>query len=208
MKNIKNNLEFIPSQSFESDKIAKDYAALLALWHFQKTLPLERKIPEPFASTWLQMVTAEKNEKNSNVVSKFSKKITTTVAGDNLVGEKMDRLSDIVLSDLNIDKGKKMDDTDCNKEKKNDSNTENNLDNKRDKKIEKFKENYSKNHKKKGSEPAEKVLDKATSDWLCDNCDAQNFAKLLSGILRLKCFKCNTVRGNSGVLVLSVAEVR
>ena len=41
-KNVKNNLEFCPIQSFESDRIAKDYSALLALWHFQKTLPLER----------------------------------------------------------------------------------------------------------------------------------------------------------------------
>ena len=41
-KNAKNNLEFCPSQPFESDRIAKDYVALLALWHFQKTLPLER----------------------------------------------------------------------------------------------------------------------------------------------------------------------
>ena len=41
-KNVKNNLEFCPSQPFESDRIAKDYTALLALWHFQKTLPLER----------------------------------------------------------------------------------------------------------------------------------------------------------------------
>ena len=41
-KNTKNDLEFCPSQGFESDRIAKDYAALLALWHFQKTLPLER----------------------------------------------------------------------------------------------------------------------------------------------------------------------
>lgn len=41
-KNVKNNLEFCPTQVFDSDRLAKDYVALLALWHFQKTLPLER----------------------------------------------------------------------------------------------------------------------------------------------------------------------
>ena len=41
-KNVKNNLEFCPEQVFDSDRLAKDYVALLALWHFQKTLPLER----------------------------------------------------------------------------------------------------------------------------------------------------------------------
>ena len=41
-KNVRNNLEFCPTQVFDSDRLAKDYVALLALWHFQKTLPLER----------------------------------------------------------------------------------------------------------------------------------------------------------------------
>ena len=42
VKDMKKNLEFCPSDPIESDRIAKDYAALLALWHLQKTLPLER----------------------------------------------------------------------------------------------------------------------------------------------------------------------
>jgi hypothetical protein len=44
-KNAKNDLIFVPVQSSESDKIARDYAALLALFHFQKNMPLERKLP-------------------------------------------------------------------------------------------------------------------------------------------------------------------
>jgi len=63
-KNSKNDLEFLPNQSVESDKVARDYAALLALWHFQRTLPLERKIPEPYSTSWIQMLNAEKEEKN------------------------------------------------------------------------------------------------------------------------------------------------
>ena len=41
-KNSKYDLEFAPAQSAESDKVARDYAALLALFHFQKSMPLER----------------------------------------------------------------------------------------------------------------------------------------------------------------------
>lgn len=44
-KNAKNDLSFVPVQSSESDKVARDYAALLALYHFQKNMPLERKLP-------------------------------------------------------------------------------------------------------------------------------------------------------------------
>ena len=31
-------------------------AALLALFHFQRSLPLERKMPEPYCSTWTSML--------------------------------------------------------------------------------------------------------------------------------------------------------
>ena len=34
-KNSKLDLRFTPNQSFSSEKVAKDFAALLALWHFQ-----------------------------------------------------------------------------------------------------------------------------------------------------------------------------
>lgn len=65
-KNNKNDLVFCPSATdFESDAVARDYAALLALFHFQKSLPLERKLPEPYSTTWKQMLTADK-ESSSN----------------------------------------------------------------------------------------------------------------------------------------------
>ena len=40
--------------------------------------------------------------------------------------------------------------------------------------------------KKKKATP----IDKTTADWLCDQCNAQNFAKLLSGVMRIICFRC------------------
>ena len=62
-KNPKDNLSFVPSiplrdgggRGFESEKVGKDYAALLALFHLQRTIPLERKLPEPYRSSWLHL---------------------------------------------------------------------------------------------------------------------------------------------------------
>ncbi len=65
-KNSKNDLNFCPNVSCNSDKVAKDFAALLALFHFQKSLPLERKLPEPYSSTWKQMLSEHKAEENKN----------------------------------------------------------------------------------------------------------------------------------------------
>jgi hypothetical protein len=69
--------------------------------------------------------------------------------------------------------------------------------------IQKNKENFH----KKTVVVAERVLDRASADWLCDNCNGHNFARLLSGVLRTKCFKCMVAKSGSCVLVLSVAEV-
>eukprot|EP01036_Dinobryon_divergens_P050408 gene50408-67510_t len=55
-KNTKDDLEFCPVQNFETEKVAKDFAALLALFHFQPTLPHERKLPEPYRTTWIDMI--------------------------------------------------------------------------------------------------------------------------------------------------------
>ena len=55
-KNSKDDLAFCPVQDFDSEKTAKDFAALLALVHFQPSIPLERKLPEPFRTTWIGMI--------------------------------------------------------------------------------------------------------------------------------------------------------
>eukprot|EP01035_Chromulina_nebulosa_P035295 gene35295-47426_t len=71
-KNSKYDLAFCPVQSFDSDAVAKDYSALLALFHFQKTLPLERKLPEPYSTTWLQMLSNEKEKSTSSKSEKVA----------------------------------------------------------------------------------------------------------------------------------------
>lgn len=61
-KNEKNDMVFATTQSFESDSVAKDFAALLALFHLQRNFPLERRLPEPYATSWLTMIAAEKEQ--------------------------------------------------------------------------------------------------------------------------------------------------
>lgn len=151
-KNSKNDLEFLPNQSVESDKVAKDYAALLALWHFQKNLPLERKIPEPYSTSWIQMLNAEKEEKTKDVKGN-AKDVKTK-----------DKNSVLIPSNLAI--------------KANTSNEEMNT-------------------------ILVPTLDEATADWLCDRCGNQNFATLASGLKRDKCFKCQTKKSDSCILVAS-----
>ncbi|CAM9111540.1 unnamed protein product, partial [Ectocarpus fasciculatus] len=59
-KNSKDDLRFLPVQSFESPTQAREYAALLALQHLQPSLPLERKLPEPYATAWRDVTAKEK----------------------------------------------------------------------------------------------------------------------------------------------------
>lgn len=66
-KNSKNDLTFCPVQSFESETVAKDYAALLALFHFQKNLPLERKLPHPYSHSWLQLISGNTSTVSAEV---------------------------------------------------------------------------------------------------------------------------------------------
>jgi len=55
-------------QNFETKKQAKDFSALLALLHLQPLHSLERKLPEPYRTTWLGMVVADKIYQNSMIL--------------------------------------------------------------------------------------------------------------------------------------------
>jgi len=64
-----HDLFFVPKSSAKTDEIAKEEAALLALLHMTPNLPHERKLPEPYKTTWLQAVEAAKQQsKNSSSV--------------------------------------------------------------------------------------------------------------------------------------------
>ena len=199
-KNSKNDLNFLPVQKFESDKMARDYAALLALFHFQKTLPLERKLPEPFASTWLQLLATDKAEaaekagpgrKGAGTSSKAASKVgggseeTETGVGLKTSGTNdvaIGTASTIVSASVVIDSNN--DDHDN---------------------IEASAAVGYQKYVKQAAPAPEVKLDRATADWLCDDCGNQNFAKLLSGVPRLKCFKCQAKKSATCELVISAA---
>ena len=50
------------------------------------------------------------------------------------------------------------------------------------------------------------TFDSESSDWLCDSCGNQNFAKLPSGLLRSKCFKCQAPKSDACTLVASCTD--
>lgn len=58
-----HDLIFVPANPAETDDIAKEEAALLALVHLTPKLPHERKLPEPYKTTWLNAVEAAKQSK-------------------------------------------------------------------------------------------------------------------------------------------------
>jgi hypothetical protein len=53
------DIMIVPKESFATLKDAEEQAALLALFHFTPTLPLEKKFPEPFDAVWLSLGSAK-----------------------------------------------------------------------------------------------------------------------------------------------------
>jgi hypothetical protein len=54
------DLLFIPTQACKKESEARESVALLALVHLQPTMPHEKRLPEPYAATWLASVAALK----------------------------------------------------------------------------------------------------------------------------------------------------
>ena len=155
----------------------------------------------------------EKNSSTSTSTSFKSKKSITSSAQSNTIkeneNEKVKELMEIPNSKLSGDSpigtGLSSSITDLDVSKNADAETQEEEVNKYDF-IQKNKDNIQKK-KSNVEKEKESVLDKSTSDWICDECNAQNFDKLLSGLIRLKCFKCQSPRGSTTQLVLSIAEV-
>ncbi|CAN0414881.1 unnamed protein product, partial [Ectocarpus sp. 12 AP-2014] len=61
-KNSSKDMAFCPTESFHTAAQGKEHAALLALLKLQGDQPLERKLPEPYKTTWLQSVAEMKGE--------------------------------------------------------------------------------------------------------------------------------------------------
>ncbi|EWM20317.1 atp-dependent rna [Nannochloropsis gaditana] len=62
-KHRDKSLRFLPTVSSADASQAKENAALLALLHLTPTLPLERKLPEPYKTTWTNSTRAALQKK-------------------------------------------------------------------------------------------------------------------------------------------------
>lgn len=149
-------------------------------------MPLENKLPEPYASTWRQMLRDENGDKKQMASTSQSKasgavkdastpdsKNTLTVATLSISSSST---STATLSSANI--------------------TVNCVDSTN---------TLTKSHVKPSN--AVVKLDES-SDWLCDNCGNQNFATLANGMIRNRCFKCHSAKSANPTLVASVSNIK
>lgn len=58
-KKKEKDISMCTNEGFDNPKEAEQYASMLALHHFGPNLPLERKLPEPYASAWKSLNTSE-----------------------------------------------------------------------------------------------------------------------------------------------------
>ena len=85
-KNPDKDLFFVPKDSVNNEEQAQEEAALLALLQLTPSLPHERKLPEPYKTTWLNTIQAVKgnsNKTNSNKNRETTKNTNTKNDGNN-----------------------------------------------------------------------------------------------------------------------------
>ena len=169
VKNSKNDLNFCPVQNnFESGKVAKDMSALLALFHLQKALPLERKLPEPYCTTWLEMLAAEKGSSGSGKAgaggsASCSSTLATAATGKATSLESSQESTSAQATEIKS---------------------------------------------KAPNASTELIFDRANADWLCVQCNAQNFSHFANGNPRINCFKCKSARTDTCELVANMASIQ
>jgi hypothetical protein len=69
-KNDEKDLFFVPSTAVPNEEQAKEEACLLALLHLTPELPHERKLPDPYKSTWLNALAAQKKQQSKSETEK------------------------------------------------------------------------------------------------------------------------------------------
>jgi ATP-dependent RNA helicase DHX57 len=79
-KDDKKDLFFVPSRGVSNEEQAKEEAALLALLSVTPSLPHERKLPEPYKTTWLNAVASIK-QPAPRMVPTMTTPITTPNTG-------------------------------------------------------------------------------------------------------------------------------
>jgi ATP-dependent RNA helicase DHX57 len=82
-KNPDKDLFFTPKESVNNEEQALEEAALLALLNLTPTLPHERKLPEPYRTTWLNAIHAINESKNKSSNNKMRAKTVTKIEQTN-----------------------------------------------------------------------------------------------------------------------------
>lgn len=77
-----DDLHFVPSEAVANAEQAKEEAALLALLHLTPSLPHERKFPEPYRTTWLDALKAQKESSQKQSSSNNNNKKNNKAADD------------------------------------------------------------------------------------------------------------------------------
>jgi len=84
-KDPDKDLFFVPAQAVDNEEQAKEEACILALLQLTPTLPHERKLPEPYRTTWLHAIENIKAASNKNSTTKNNvdkKQMTGKAAGN------------------------------------------------------------------------------------------------------------------------------
>ena len=62
-RGTEHDMIFIPTEACGNEEQAREEAALLALLHLTPNIPHERKLPEPYKTTWIHAINATKDSK-------------------------------------------------------------------------------------------------------------------------------------------------
>ena len=60
-----HDMIFVPADACGNEEQAREEAALLALLHLTPNIPHERKLPEPYKTTWIHAIQAAKEAKKN-----------------------------------------------------------------------------------------------------------------------------------------------
>jgi hypothetical protein len=80
-KQSDKDLFFVPSQAVANEEQAKEESAILALFHLTPDLPHERKLPEPYKSTWLSVLQTHREKTNGTKQKTESKTSASATNG-------------------------------------------------------------------------------------------------------------------------------
>jgi len=82
--NRDKDLILIPAKAVQNEEQAQEEAALLALLHLTPKLPHERKLPEPYRTTWLSAVSQQKSDATATRMKEKDKDINNSNSGNKI----------------------------------------------------------------------------------------------------------------------------